>query len=125
MRKWGALVTLFYALVVLLLIVPGAVWIAKGEVLVIYKQWITWFPIVIVIAGQALLLFSPWTRLSSGSSLEPTFWSPAWSPGPCGRCSRALPFSLWGLESMAIALVAGFLTNMPWLVGARSGPFGW
>ena len=57
MRKWGAVITLFYALVVLLLIVPGAVWIAKGELLVIYKQWIAWFPIVIVIAGQALLLF--------------------------------------------------------------------
>ena len=57
MRKWGVVITLFYSLVVLLLIVPGAVRIAQGELLIIYKQYITWFPIVIVIGGQALLLF--------------------------------------------------------------------
>jgi hypothetical protein len=57
MRKWGAVITLFYAVVVLLLVVPGAVLLAEGKVLAVYRQWITWVPIVIVIAGQALLLF--------------------------------------------------------------------
>lgn len=57
MRKWGAVVTLSYILMILLLVVPGAVWLAQGKVLGAYKQWITWIPIAIVIGGQALLLF--------------------------------------------------------------------
>lgn len=57
MRKWGTVVTLCYALMVLLLVVPGAVWLAKGSVVGAYKVWATWVPIGIVVAGQALLLF--------------------------------------------------------------------
>jgi hypothetical protein len=60
MRKWGAVITLFYALIVLLLLVPGAVLIVQGNLigfLGVYAVWVTWIPIAIVIAGQALLLF--------------------------------------------------------------------
>jgi hypothetical protein len=57
MRKWGAVVTLCYALMILLLVAPGAVWLVKGSVLGAYKVWATWVPIGIVIGGQALLLF--------------------------------------------------------------------
>jgi hypothetical protein len=57
MRKWGTVITLFYALIVVLLVVPGAVFLVQGKLLGVYAAWVTWVPIVIVIAGQALLLF--------------------------------------------------------------------
>jgi hypothetical protein len=64
MRRWGIVITLFYALVVVVLLVPGAVYLAVNpspgqtrDFLAIYKEWIAWIPIGIVIAGQALLLF--------------------------------------------------------------------
>ncbi|HKV94873.1 MAG TPA: hypothetical protein VJW20_20175 [Candidatus Angelobacter sp.] len=97
MRKWGALVTLFYALVVLLLIVPGAVWIAKGELLVIYKQWIAWFPIAIVIAGQALLLF-----LSVDTSFQRL------KPRAHILVSGLVAGTLWALLSGAAIFALGF-----------------
>ncbi len=61
MRKWGTVINLFYALAILLLVVPGAVWIGLGktpdshQMLAVYQ--VAWILVVIVIAGQALLLF--------------------------------------------------------------------
>lgn len=57
MRKWGAVITLFYALVILLLVVPGAVFLAQVNLPEAYKVSIVWIPVGIVICGQALLLF--------------------------------------------------------------------
>jgi len=67
MRKWGAVITLFYALVVVVLLVPGAVFLVGPGFLgsdVFYQQlkeafsaWGTWVAIAIPILGQALLLF--------------------------------------------------------------------
>jgi len=63
--KWGTVVSIFYALIVLGLLVPGAVFLAgyshwpelyagvKGT----YKEWAVWIPIAVVLSGQALLLF--------------------------------------------------------------------
>jgi len=67
MRKWGIIISIFYALIVLGLIVPGGVYIVGGDLtkwpgLVqgvenTYKEWMSWIPIVAVLVGQALLLF--------------------------------------------------------------------
>ena len=97
MRKWGAVVTLFYTAVVLLLVIPAAIWIAQGSVLDVYKQWITWFPIVIVIAGQALLLF-----LSVDTSFQRL------KPRAHIMVSCLVTGSLWALLTGAAILSLGY-----------------
>jgi hypothetical protein len=57
MRKWGVVITLFYAVIVVCLIVPAAVFLADGHLLEVYKDRWTWGLIAIVIACQAILLF--------------------------------------------------------------------
>ena len=65
MRKWGIVVSVLYALIVLGFLVPVAVslvgpdwWIdfSKG-VLDTYRERLVWIPIAIVLVSQALLLF--------------------------------------------------------------------
>ncbi len=78
MRKWGVLISGAYALIVLVLLVPGARLIVGlgfppnwvefyADVTGIYQEWIAWIPIAIVLSGQALLLFlsvdTSWRRL--------------------------------------------------------------
>lgn len=65
MRKWGVLVSIIYALIVLGLLTPMAVLLAGPSnlrefsqgILATYREWLAWVPIVIVLGGQALLLF--------------------------------------------------------------------
>jgi hypothetical protein len=67
MRKWGIVISAFYALIVLGLLVPAAVllvnpsnWWAGGfreGILATYREWPIWVPIIIVLGGQTLLLF--------------------------------------------------------------------
>jgi hypothetical protein len=67
MRKWGIVISVFYAVVVLVLLVPAGMILAgdksslgqifSGELLEMFGEWLTWVPIVAVLAGQALLLF--------------------------------------------------------------------
>lgn len=67
MRKWGILVSLFYALIVLCLLVPVAVFIVGNGysnfrslfdgVKVVYREWVVWLSLVVILSGQALLLF--------------------------------------------------------------------
>jgi hypothetical protein len=66
MRKWGIVITGFYAVILLLLIVPGAVFwgdsYSKWSDLIdgvkkTYQEWIIWILAVAVIVSQALLLF--------------------------------------------------------------------
>jgi hypothetical protein len=67
MRKWGIVVSVFYALIVLCLLVPGAVFLVGdsysqwpgfyGGVRNAYKEWSLWIPIAVVLCGQTLLLF--------------------------------------------------------------------
>jgi hypothetical protein len=67
MRKWGILISAFYALLVLALIVPGAIFLAGhdysslreflGSVNGAYGDWVLWLLIAVVLVSQALLLF--------------------------------------------------------------------
>ncbi len=67
MRKWGILVSTFYALILLALIVPGAILLAGpghhnwreffGSVNEAYGDWVLRLLIAVVLASQALLLF--------------------------------------------------------------------
>src|SRR5438105_12200375 len=65
MRKWGVLVSIIYAVIVVGLLIPVAVLLAgppdlrelaKG-LAAAYQEWLVWVPVVIVLGGQALLLF--------------------------------------------------------------------
>jgi hypothetical protein len=66
MRKWGIVISAFYALILLGLILPALVFSIlepptvgdfKRELLEAYQKGVFWFPIGIFISGQGLLLF--------------------------------------------------------------------
>jgi hypothetical protein len=67
MRKWGILISAFYALILLALIVPGAIFLAGveyhswreflGSVNEAFGDWVLWLLVAAVLASQALLLF--------------------------------------------------------------------
>jgi hypothetical protein len=68
MRKWGILISAFYALFLLGLVVPGAIFLARGDdfsswrnslsiLQEAYHNWIMWLLIAAVLTSQALLLF--------------------------------------------------------------------
>jgi hypothetical protein len=63
MRKWGAIIIVFYALIIAGLLVPvGTALLDKGRPHVqgaytIYEQWQAWIPVGILLASQALLIF--------------------------------------------------------------------
>ena len=64
MRKWGIVITSFYALVVLGLLAPAMVFLASGngagfldDLARLYRMWELWLFAGILISGEALLLF--------------------------------------------------------------------
>jgi hypothetical protein len=67
MRKWGIVISFFYALILLVVIVPGALFLAGdkhhswGEFLQsvtkAYGDWFLWLLIAAILVSQALLLF--------------------------------------------------------------------
>lgn len=63
MRKWGIWITTFYFLIVVGLILPGIGFLMKDrpytitEWLGIYHDWLVWLWVVILVGGEALLLF--------------------------------------------------------------------
>jgi len=65
MRKWGIVITVCYALILLGLILPGAVFIVgprnnvslSQNILDTFHDFVVWIPISIFLVGQALLLF--------------------------------------------------------------------
>lgn len=67
MRKWGIVVSLSYAAILLGILVPAGVFLAEAKALPsetfsrdlqgLYGEWVSWVPIVVLLAGQALLLF--------------------------------------------------------------------
>jgi hypothetical protein len=67
MRKWGIVISVFYALILLGLIVPAAVFLVGiyhprwsdffSDVLHTYGNWFFWIPAGAILASQALLLF--------------------------------------------------------------------
>jgi glucan phosphoethanolaminetransferase (alkaline phosphatase superfamily) len=65
MRKWGIVISVLYAVIVVGLLAPAGLRLAMsgsnapffrtlGDM---YTSWLTWVPIVAVVAGQAVLLF--------------------------------------------------------------------
>ena len=71
MRSWGIIITMFYVLVVSILIVAGvAVFIAEvtfSEMFRIFYDWFAWLWVGIIVASQAMLLIvsvdTSWRRL--------------------------------------------------------------
>ena len=67
MRKWGIIITLFYALIVVGLLVPVYVFLAGDDrifspifynnVINGYEYWGSWLFFAVVLFGQAILLF--------------------------------------------------------------------
>jgi hypothetical protein len=62
MRKWGLVITLFFTVVVLALLVPATLLLTSdsqrtaADIKQLYQSWGTWICVGIVIAGQFLLL---------------------------------------------------------------------
>jgi hypothetical protein len=67
MRKWGIVISVFYAVIVLGILVPAAIRLAGWDIALssdfhqnlqdLYSMWLSWILIAAVLAGQALLLF--------------------------------------------------------------------
>ena len=62
MRKWGILISAFYAFILLVLIVPGVVFLVGPDfsdhaLRDTYGDWLVWITVLIVLSAQALLLF--------------------------------------------------------------------
>jgi hypothetical protein len=68
MRKWGILISVFYAVIVVGLLLPAMIFLFggdysksvsefKGGVGEAFGSWIVWLVIAILLSGQALLLF--------------------------------------------------------------------
>lgn len=60
MKKWGMLITVVYAAIVIGLVVPAAL-LLSGEGIAIwpdyYQEWLLWLWIMTLVGGEALLLF--------------------------------------------------------------------
>jgi len=65
MRKWGILISFFYACVLLVLLIPAGLLFAGGvstpsklfgALQELSSEWLFWLPIALLISGQALLL---------------------------------------------------------------------
>lgn len=113
MRKWGILISVFYALVVIFLLLPAAIFLAgedsklpaivtdmgkaAGEALI-------WLPVLVVLIGQALLLF-----LSVDTSQKRL------KPRAHILVSVAVTAMLLGLLTTAIVLSAGLAFNEKFL----------
>jgi hypothetical protein len=67
MRKWGIVISVFYAVVLFALLIPAGMVLAgdksslrdifSSDWLDLLSQWLTWVAIVALVAGQILLLF--------------------------------------------------------------------
>lgn len=67
MRKWGGVISAFYALILLVLLLPVFVLLAQSQyhglpqflrdLAEAYRAWETWVVFAVLFSGQALLLF--------------------------------------------------------------------
>jgi hypothetical protein len=67
MRKWGIVISAFYAVIVLGLFVPSGIIVAgdsdslwtvfSRDLIAVYSEWLCVIPVVALLAGQAILLF--------------------------------------------------------------------
>ena len=110
LRKWGIVISVFYALILLGLIVPGSMFIFGGELSkwsglsralkVAYTDWAFWILVGAVLGGQMLLLF-----LSVGTSFK-----------------RLKPRAHILLSCAATSLLTALLTSaVAWSLGAAAG----
>src|SRR5258706_2359758 len=110
MRKWGIVISVLYALILLGLIVPGSMFIFGGELSkwsglsralkVAYTDWAFWILVGAVLGGQMLLLF-----LSVGTSFK-----------------RLKPRVHILLSCAATSLLTALLTSaVAWSLGAAAG----
>jgi len=107
MRKWGIVISLFYALLVFGLLLPAGVIVAGDEhplsgillqdQFALYQEWLTWIPIVALLSGQAILLF-----LSVDTSFRKT------RPRAHIAVSVIAGSMLFALLAVAVVLCVGF-----------------
>ena len=60
MRRWGIVITAFYAAIVIVLLGPGLALLTGhplGKVSDFYTSWLLWLWVLFLVAGEALLLF--------------------------------------------------------------------
>jgi hypothetical protein len=67
MRKWGIIISVFYAVVVFALLVPAGMSLAgikdplgtllSKDMIDLFGEWLVWVPVISLVAGQAILLF--------------------------------------------------------------------
>jgi Ni/Fe-hydrogenase subunit HybB-like protein len=102
MRKWGIVISVFYAMIVLGLLVPAAIIIAgdtnplRAALADFFSAWLSWILIAAVVAGQVLLLF-----LSVDSSQKRL------KPRTHIAISVAVSSMLFGLLSLAVIYCVG------------------
>jgi hypothetical protein len=128
MRKWGIVVTVFYAAVVLAILVPAAIPIAGGsspltkdfysELHQVLAEWLVWIPIAMVVAGEALLLF-----LSVDTSFKKL------RPKTHIAVSCGAGAMLFGLLALAVvysvgSAIQGDKFGQGWLLGTAPGAIG-
>lgn len=129
MRRWGVVVTLFYAAAVLLLIVPMAVvmigeWKVAAdihrEVRDVYHYWLTWVFAAVFILGQALLLFL--SVDTSDRRLKPRTRI-AFSIASAGLLLAVLTFA--AVSSIAVAIRGDSADSLFWpvLIGGLFAPW--
>jgi len=131
MRKWGVVISVFYAAVVLILLVPAGMMLAgdksplhrifSSDLLSTYGEWITWVPICAVLAGQAILLFlsvdttlkrlKPQTNLSVsvivGSMLFALLAFAVFSAVGAAACGDRFIDRYWGTEVQVLGIWVG------------------
>ena len=73
MKNWGIIISAFYALALVLLIIPGILSLSVesswAESFEIYEVWLTWIWLFILLGGQILLIFL--SADGSGKRLKP------------------------------------------------------
>ena len=67
MRKWGIVISVFYAVIVFALFVPAGMSLAgvkdplgtllSKDMIDFFGEWLAWVPVIALVAGEAILLF--------------------------------------------------------------------
>jgi hypothetical protein len=131
MRKWGIVISVFYAAIVVVLLVPVGILLADDtgslhQVFAIdlpasYGEWLTWVPIIAVLAGEAILLFltvdttqkrlKPRTHLAisviAGSMLFAMLAFAVFSAVGAAIYSDKFIDRIWATEARVLAIWAG------------------
>jgi hypothetical protein len=129
MRKWGLVVSLFYAAVVVLLLVPCEValirnWTSitafRSGVMEFYGYWITWVWVGVLVLGQVLLIAL--SANTSGQRLKPRTRI-VFSIAAAGLLLAVLTVSV--VSSVAVAIRGDLTDDSAWaiLIGGLAVPW--